>query len=199
MQIKTNFKAVTTDNSNLLGFADATFDNSIHVKDIAVFKSNGGITLKMPSYKTGEETEFGFPERKDHFYPTTKEARDALTELVEKAMAHPEHYSYLNDKVKAGFSIKTHEYSPEGSNIRGYANVKLGDEYAFNCQIRENKNGKFMVSYPGESFQAGDKSGFKKFVAPTKDKDGLITASIIKEFKANLKLEPEPPPPVMPI
>ena len=177
-------------NENLLGFAVATFDNSIHVKDIAVFKSGNGISLAMPNYETGKTTNSGYPERKDYFYPITKEARDNLTDLVAAAMESPDSYIYQNDKKRAGFTITTHQFIREENNLAGFVNVKLGKEYAFDCPIRINKNGNLMVSYPGKSYQKDGKTGFEKFVTPTKEKEGLVTATIIKEFKANqVKIE----------
>lgn len=79
---------------NLKATAQITFDNCFVVKGLKVFEGEKGLYVKMPSEKLPVREENEKPEYRDTAFPTTKEARQAINDVVLRA------YELAKEKLK---------------------------------------------------------------------------------------------------
>ena len=80
MKIKAKITRMGDGNSKIKAFADVSFEGGFRVTGIKVCQGSKGLFLGMPSNSyTNSDGEKKYI---DIFYPTTKDARDALTKEV---------------------------------------------------------------------------------------------------------------------
>lgn len=74
--------------------AQITFNNCFVVKGLKVFEGEKGLYVKMPSEKLPVREENEKPEYRDTAFPITKEARQAINDVVLRA------YELAKEKLK---------------------------------------------------------------------------------------------------
>lgn len=79
---------------NLKATAQITFDNCFVVTGLKVFEGEKGLYVKMPSEKLPVREENEKPEYRDTAFPITKEARQAINDVVLRA------YELAKEKLK---------------------------------------------------------------------------------------------------
>lgn len=160
---------VKNDEGNLKGFASIVFNDSYKINNIAICKtSSNKIFVSMPRKNTRKLNEAGNEIYQDICNPITAECRkelyDAILNTYDKTTA--EHmsaeYSKVNSENKDLFmyDVSVNLYDNVDSNIKGYASLKLNDEFVINnITVTEDINGKLHINMPSYNTRKKDDNG----------------------------------------
>lgn len=179
-----NFKLYDTSGEStnkVWAICTARIDDNIVIKGVKVINGKNGAFVSMPSVKTKDEN--GKDVFKDVVYLKTAESREALTKAVMAACR--DSVLRLDKKLSAQNRIQTKITILErrSDNIRGMAQVTIGNTVIKNVRIVEGKKGLFiaMPQYKNEQGEWND------LVYPNeKEMRNVIADKVMKEYKEQI-------------
>lgn len=188
MNYRINVFEVKGSDSNVKAYANIAFGDSLVVRNIAIVerKDGEGLFVDMPSYRSNEVDEHGYPIYKDIANPVTKdfykELTDNILEAYEKrAELGKDGLKVGNDSAEPVFNVSVTPIDREGSHTKGLARMYIEDSFVIqNISVVEGKNGLF-VSMPAYKTSRGD---YQDIAFPiTKDFREKLFGAVLDTYK----------------
>lgn len=160
--------------------AKVTFGDAISICPIKVIKGKAGLFLGMP--QIGDEHE----KYRDVFHPCTKEAREALTEMVLQTY-DPSKTRYRefpgNDELQT--KPKLLICGNEATGFIGFASLEINEVFKIeHIRAFRNPRGRLNVQYPARSFMKNGEVAVTGIVTFKNDYDEILRKQIADDYYA---------------
>jgi DNA-binding cell septation regulator SpoVG len=172
--------AILTNDGNLKGIADVTFNDSFVVKGVKIMDSEKGVFVSMPNYRAFKD---GQDEFRDICFPTTAEFREVFNKAVldafEAAKNGENVKTFDETPVMPRYNITVHKMKDEDTNVLAYADLSIGGAFAIKgIKIMNGSNGPF-VSMPNYKVERDGQDEFRDICFP-------ITAEFRNKLYSNI-------------
>lgn len=158
--------------------AKITIGDAISVCPIKIIKGKAGLFLGMP--QIGDECE----KFRDVFHPCTKEAREALTEMVLQTY-DPSKTRYREFPGKEELQIKPKLLicRNEASGFVGFASLEINKAFKVeHMRMFRNPRGRLSVQYPARSFVKDGEVAIAEIVTFKNDYDETLRKQISEVY-----------------
>ena len=158
--------------------AKVTFGDAISICPIKIIKGKAGLFLGMP--QIGDERE----KYRDVFHPCTKEARDALTEMVLQTY-DPSKTRYREFPGNEDLQVKPKLLlcRNESSGFVGFASLEINGVFKMeHLRVFRNQRGRLNVQYPARSFMRNGEVAIAEIVTFKNDYDETLRKQISEVY-----------------
>lgn len=158
--------------------AKVTFGDAISVCPIKIIRGKAGLFLGMPQLSDQSE------KYRDVFHPCTKEARDALTEMVLQTY-DPSKTRYREFPGNEDLQVKPKLLlcRNESSGFVGFASLEINGVFKMeHLRVFRNQRGRLNVQYPARSFMRNGEVAIAEIVSFKNDYDETLRKKISDDY-----------------
>jgi stage V sporulation protein G len=154
--------------------AKVTFGDAISICPIKIIKGKAGLFLGMPQLSDQSE------KYRDVFHPCSKEAREALTEMVLQAYDPGKmKYHEFPGNEKMQVKPKVLICKKESSGFAGFASLEINGMFKLeNLRLFRTSRGRINVQYPTRSYMKNGEVAISEIVAFKNDYDDILRKQI---------------------
>lgn len=158
--------------------AKVTFGDAISICPIKIIKGKAGLFLGMP--QIGDECE----KYRDVFHPCTKEAREALTEMVLQTYDPSKtRYHEFPGNEELQIKPKLLVCRNESSGFVGFASLEINEVFKLeHMRVFRNQRGSLNVQYPARSFMKNGEVAIAEIVTFKNDYDEILRKQIADDY-----------------